>query len=503
MGLIKKKTAQSAPETQPAVKPNDAAKKRLRKRILLGLGAAAAAAVVGLVVWGGPMAVQTETVTVGSFDDTFTETGYVKSGLARDHLSPVSGKVAEVPVKRNSAVKAGDVLVRIQATELEYELQSHQNALDGYRAQVEETIASLRAEISSLAAERSRNNYDNATELSPEAYVESLRSQAEVAQAQAKLAEQELNNKRSLYEVGAESRIAVEEAEKAYREAQGQSEEATRKYDESRRRLSGSGNSAYYGTLNQSYSARIQAAQEKLNDYLALSAAAGPEAEAYEKLSIGKQIAEEEAQVLRLREKLERCTVRALCDGYVSALPAENLSDVTEGALLATVRERADFTLEVNVLTNEEPFLRVGDDVTLTQKLKGQQTAYAGVISEIGSYAEKSLSATGAEEYRVRVVVDIPESEGLKDGYELEARFTTYHSDAALTVPNSALFKDGGQDCVFVVSGMSAETRPVTVVHKASIRTEISSGLSAGEQIILDANQEGLENGTPVISSNN
>lgn len=497
---LKKKTEQQAlpaPGGKPAKNPETA--KRARKRILLALLGVVVLAVVVLVVWGGPLGVQTETVSAAAFADTFTETGVVKGGAAREHRSPAAGQVAEVCVKRNSAVKAGDVLVRIDPKELVYELESHRNALDGYHAQVNETIRSLRTELADLRAERSKNSYSSATSPSPEGYIESLQKQLDVAVAQEDLARESLERSQTLFDAGAEPHVTVEAAEQAHREAVSRRVELERQLENAESHMGSSGNDAYFGTVDQSYAARIQEAQEKLNDYLALS---NEDAEAYQKLSVGQQIAEEQSQIRRLEEKLERCTIRALCDGIVSALPAESLSDVSEGELVATVRESAGLRLEVNVLTNEEPFLKVGDAVTLTQKLKGQQTTYTGKIREIGGYAEKSVSATGADEYRVRVVVDLPENSGLKDGYELEARFTTYSSDAALTVPNSALFKVDGKDCLFVANGWSAELRNVEIAHKASIRTEIASGLSEGETVVSDANREGLEDGAIIMADN-
>ncbi len=497
---LKKKNAPAQPEQNPAGKEQGAPAPRRKntKRRLLIAGACAAVLLLALLAWGALTRVPTETLAAAPFADSFTETGIVTGGPAREYLSPVSGRIAEVPVRRNSAVKAGDVLLRIDASELEYELQSHRNALEGYRAKVNETIRDLRGELSNLEAERSAERYDSERDMSPEAYLASLRARAEAARTRTELAEKALSDARELYEIGAESRAAVEEAEAALKEARAESATLARQCEEAARRLSGAG--TYHSAQDESYAVRMQTVQETLDDYLALAAAEDPGAEVFSRLSIGKQIAEETSQIRMLEEKLERCTVRANGSGYVSSLPAETLSSVTEGDPVVVVRESAALTLVVNVLTSEEPFLRVGDAVTLTQKRKGEKTVYEGAISEIGNYADKGLSATGAEEYRVRVVVALPEDAGLKEGYELEARFTTYRSDAALTVPNSALFKVNGQDCVFVVSGLRAEARPVVIAHKAAIRTEIASGIQAGDRIVTDANLEDLEDGALVIA---
>ena len=495
----KNKTEQTAEEKKAAGGKLKKLPKLSRKTLLIALGAIVAVVVIGIVVWGGPLEVSVEVAAAAPFADTFTETGNVKAGPAREYLSPAAGRIAEVKVHKNSAVKAGDVLLRIDSTELEYALQSHRNALDGYRAQVNESIRSLRGELSNLQAERSSSGYDKARDLPPEAYLENLRTQAEVARSEAEIAETEFNCAKALYEIGAESKVAMEEAENAYRTKLSESEGLERQYQEASKRLAG--DSSYYSTQDQSYAVRIQTTQESLNDYVALAAAEDTDAEVFSRLTIGKQMAEEMSQIAQLEDKLERCTVRATADGFVSDLPAETLTTVSENDRVATVRERSGLTLEVNVLTSEEPFLRVGDSVALTQKLKGQQTVYEGKISEIGNYAEKGLSATGAEEYRVRVVVSVPEDAGLKDGYELEAKFTTYRSDAAITVPNSALFKMDGQDYVFVVNGVLAQARSVEIAHKGVSRTEIASGVRDGEQVIIDANTEDLADGTAVMPS--
>ncbi|MBR0313163.1 MAG: biotin/lipoyl-binding protein, partial [Oscillospiraceae bacterium] len=83
-----------------------------RKTLLIALGAVVAAVVIGMVVWGGPLEVSVEEAAAAPFADSFTETGNVKAGPAREYLSPAAGRIAEVKVHKNSAVKAGDVLLR-------------------------------------------------------------------------------------------------------------------------------------------------------------------------------------------------------------------------------------------------------------------------------------------------------------------------------------------------------------------------------------------------------
>lgn len=257
----------------------------------------------------------------------------------------------------------------------------------------------------------------------------------------------EVSNLRTLFEAGAEAEHSVMEAENHLAEAEGACEELRKKFDDALTRYEALGedvNAEYYAANERSFEAEIAALERELADYRALAAGSGGE-----KLSVGKLIAEEESQLQRLEDKLTRCTVRAERDGLVIDLPAESQSRVSPGDALVTVREDAACVLEVRVLTNEEPYLKTGDPVTLTQKLKSDRLTYQGRISQIDDYAEKTVSALGADEFRVRICVEIADGAALKDGYELEAMFTIYENDAALTVPNSALFREDGADCLF------------------------------------------------------
>jgi HlyD family secretion protein len=274
-----------------------------------------------------------------------------------------------------------------------------------------------------------------------------------------------------LYAAGDVSLQGFQEAEAKLKEARSNYEAAELKYKDAASRINEAGenvNEEYYSADDRFYQAQIE---------------------------------EEESQIRMLDEKIERCSIRAEQDGIVTDLPAASITRVQQGDKLVTITGDSERRLEVNVLTNKEPYLKVGDKVSMTHRLKSDYNTYDGVITAIDSYAEKSVSALGADEYRVRVCVDVSGIEKLKEGYELDAQFTTYHSEDAISVPNSALFTKDGQDCLFTVSGGRAHLKQVEVRHRGNIRSEISSGLSDGEIIIVDANQKELEDGAAVAEA--
>ena len=92
----------------------------------------------------------------------------------------------------------------------------------------------------------------------------------------------------------------------------------------------------------------------------------------------------------------------------------------------------------------------------------------------------------------------------LKDGYELEVTFMTYHQKDALSIPNSATFKINEQDYVYKLENNHTVLTPVEIAHKTNTESVITSGLQNDDQVIYNVNTEGLKEGThikPVIKS--
>ncbi len=211
-----------------------------------------------------------------------------------------------------------------------------------------------------------------------------------------------------------------------------------------------------------------------------------------------QQIAAENADIAYLDELIEKCTIRATCDGVVTDLPAANMTALEEGDIAAVIKGNSRSRVEVDVLTSEEPYLSVGDEVALTMNLKAGTREYKGKISEIYGYSEKMISALGVDEYRVKVFVDLEGGEDLKNGYELTAKFSIYKNPEALAVPNSAIFHSNGKDLVFVVKGGKAALQEITIGHRGATMSEVTEGLSQGDVVITDTNVEGLEDGVRV-----
>jgi len=66
-----------------------------------------------------------------------------------------------------------------------------------------------------------------------------------------------------------------------------------------------------------------------------------------------------------------------------------------------------------------------------------------------------------------------------------------------LSVPSSALFRQGDGWATFVVEGETAVLRSVQPGRSRGLRTEIVSGLSVGETVVVHPDSS-LQDGSPV-----
>jgi HlyD family secretion protein len=61
----------------------------------------------------------------------------------------------------------------------------------------------------------------------------------------------------------------------------------------------------------------------------------------------------------------------------------------------------------------------------------------------------------------------------------------TWQNDRALKVPSSALFRGGDEWFVFVNQDGVAKKTPLQIGHRNEADTEVVSGLSEGQQVVL------------------
>lgn len=99
------------------------------------------------------------------------------------------------------------------------------------------------------------------------------------------------------------------------------------------------------------------------------------------------------------------------------------------------------------------------------------------------------VSALGIEEQRVGTVIDLvdpPKSwERLGHDFRVIVHVAIWESKDALTLPSSALFRQGDDWAVFAVKDGRARVTVVRAGQRNSKLVEVLSGLSPGDRVVL------------------
>lgn len=404
--------------------------------------------------------VETAAASYDTVEDRYTEEGTITAGGEYRLVSEVSGPVKEVLVRENDGVKAGDVLFTIDDKDLLHEKSLCESTLAGYKAKLEQS------RIGQVMAS------------SPQEYLDSVRADVAVKEADYQAAKTLSDASQSLYSAGSISKIEWEKNRATYEYATLAWEQAKGRYEESRRFLEslkagGIDETTINGRFYESVEEQLKA-----------------------------QIKSQETTMEQLEDRLKKCVVAADRDGIITSLPVADISYIQAGETALTISGRGKVQIESDVLTSIAPYLSPGDKVTVVLQLKNQDKIYGGTISQVYDYASKGTSALGMDEYRVHVKMDMDEDPDLegKEGYGANIRFTLYQGENKLVIPSSAVFEVDDSNFVFVIKNGKAEKLPVEVEYKTASQTVIKEGLTKGQVVIDHVDSEAIYEGAKVYA---
>jgi HlyD family secretion protein len=186
-------------------------------------------------------------------------------------------------------------------------------------------------------------------------------------------------------------------------------------------------------------------------------------------------------------EQSEPLKIISPVDGYVLNVYEESARIITPGTPIMEVGDPRDLEVEIELLSSDAVGVAPGADVLIEQW--GGEAPLRGRVSVVEPGAFTKISALGVEEQRVRVRVDfldpMPPGKELGDRYRVEARIVTWRGNDVLQVPTGALFRRGNDWMTFVVENGKAVLRKVEIGHNNGIASEVQSGLSQGDTVVI------------------
>jgi RND family efflux transporter MFP subunit len=189
-------------------------------------------------------------------------------------------------------------------------------------------------------------------------------------------------------------------------------------------------------------------------------------------------------------QQLADTSVRAPFSGVVELKRANVGEYMAAGAPLLDLVSIDPLRFRAEVPERDAGSVRAGQSVRVSAE--GVDREYEGAISR--------LSPTISERNRVLVVeADIPNDGGLRPGTFVRAQIVTNATTRGITIPNRALVTFAGIQKVFLVKDGKALEKAVTAGRRTDEWTEIASGLTAGDEVVIDPGN--LRSGEAVASA--
>ncbi|MCC7330710.1 MAG: HlyD family efflux transporter periplasmic adaptor subunit [Gammaproteobacteria bacterium] len=185
--------------------------------------------------------------------------------------------------------------------------------------------------------------------------------------------------------------------------------------------------------------------------------------------------------------------------GSVLRVIKESEGVVSAGAPLLEVGDTADLEIVTDLLSTAAVKVRAGQSVRI--EAWGGDGVLAGRVRRVEPYGFTKVSALGIEEQRVNVIIDFTDPpqrwQRLGHGYRVEPRIVLAAAEKVLKVPQAALFRHGDSWAVFVDDGGRARLREVRIGLANGLEAEITQGLAAGDEVILQPGER-VADGTRV-----
>lgn len=172
-----------------------------------------------------------------------------------------------------------------------------------------------------------------------------------------------------------------------------------------------------------------------------------------------------------------------------------NLSSVQQP--LVIVANLSQINVEAQLNEVDAGKVQLDRKVTVTSKVLGN-TSVQGTIVEIAPEAVSQQSVQGNASPTVGVKIRLDQVPvGLKPGFNVNIQIIVATKEGVLAVPQEALFQEGSRNFVYQIQGGRLLKTEVKVGIGNDTHQEITSGLKAGDLVVLNPSNELLQ-GLPV-----
>jgi HlyD family secretion protein len=417
-------------------------------------------AAVGLVVLGGvagylqrrPATTTGPATAIATRRDlsaTVVATGTIKAVVGGEVKvgSRIPGRVERLVVQVGDRVTPGQVIATLEQDELRATLEKTQAEL----ATAEARAAQTRADLNVVRATADTAVARETSRLS------AVRATVRQAEATFRLAEANAGRSRQLFE---RELIARQEVETAQRER-----------DVAHAQLNGAQHEV------QQAEAGLATAQAEVGKVLVKE---------LELVAMQRQVDQSRAAVKVAQANLSYATITAPIAGIVASVSTQQGETVTSGSAAAQAPTFVTIIdldrLEAHAYVDETDIgkVQVGQAASFTVDAFPDRE-FTGAVTAIYPKALIQLNVVTYD-----VVIAIDNRDGLlRPDMTTNVTITVARRERALTLPNGAVRREGGERYVLVTDGDRMVRRPITAGWRDKSYTEVLRGLKEGERVLV------------------
>lgn len=490
-----------------------------------------------------PLAV-TEAVT-GTVKEVYNASGTIESENTKTFFSPVTAPISNCNVKVGQTVKAGELLITYDTTNLERDnqqaqlsLQSSRNTSQATREKQAQAIDAANAASADLANQANaladqlntlgaqvdaawntyQANQNAAAEKAPEIQTKRTDLQKQIAELEGSIQTYQntidrvttgYNGRRAEAEAAAKKPVTEQtNEEKALIAAFADYDTAIANLDSAQKKLASANaelnslsndvDDAGYPALKAEYDAlypQWEAAYNAANS--SGSANAGMTGAESANLNISDNMAELSALTPAELVAKGKEGIKADMDGVIASVDALAGTSATQGGPLLTIASLNDVRVKIEVSPDDYSKMKTGNAATITIGEK----KYEGTLTKVNKIAlenKKGNPVIGAE-----ISINNPDAD-ICIGATAKVTMTVAESKNVLIVPTEAINTSSEGDFVYVIENGTVISCPVEIGTASTMQVEIKSGLKKGAQVVNDLNvniTEGMK-ATPLPADN-
>ena len=183
--------------------------------------------------------------------------------------------------------------------------------------------------------------------------------------------------------------------------------------------------------------------------------------------------------------------------GIVTDIKVTERETVNPLVCCAEISDISRMQAVVNISEGEMNDIKVGMPADVVVTSLG--VSYQGVVLEVSPrIIETSTLTGGSSKYSEAIIEILNPGESIAPGSSAEVKILTSRKSGVISVPYEAVNQDiNGNEFVYVVSNGKAEKRIVQTGYEFDGRVELTSGIIAGERVLVSADEEVFD-GAPV-----